>query len=118
VLLGILSAFALSRFSSLTEDAEAAALKGMAAAAGSAMVVNYAGCSGSGHDTTGSHANTCKRIRYCDDVGQLLNVPIDATTYTVTHTDLGLANGITGGCAISRNASGQSVSFAGISAGN
>ena len=118
VILGILAATALPKLIDVRGDAHAAALKGMAGAATSAMTVNYAGCGATAHATAGADAARCRQVRYCDDVSSLMQVPIDPGQYTVAHTDLSTVNGSTGLCDITQVGSGNTSHFDGISAGN
>ncbi|MFT3858374.1 MAG: type II secretion system protein [Aquabacterium sp.] len=118
VILGILAATALPKFIDLSDDARASAVEGIAKAAGSAMLVNYGGCSSTGHSTAGANANKCRAVHYCDDIDNLLQAPLDATQYTVAHTDLGTANGVTGTCTVTQVSSGKTAQFGGIASGN
>ena len=117
VILGILAATALPKFIDLSADAKASALKGIAGAAESAMLVNYGGCAAVGHSTAGGNAAKCTTVRYCDDVNGLLTSPLDAAEYTVAHTDLGPANSVTGGCEVLQVSTGDKAPFSGIAAG-
>jgi len=118
VILGILAALALPKFIDLGSDANAAALKGIVATAGSAMSVNYAGCSATLHSTSGANAAKCKTVRYCDDIAAVFQQSLDATQYTIAHSDLSTANGTTGQCMVTQVSTGNTGSFGGISAGN
>lgn len=118
VILGVLAAVALPKFLDLSSDASAAALKGVVATASGAMTINYGGCSATGHSTSGAHADKCKTVRYCDDIAAALVQPIDATQYTISHTDLTVANGSTGNCTMTQISTGNTLQFSGISAGN
>lgn len=118
VILGVLSALALPKLMDVSGEAELAALRGVASAAESAMLVNYGGCSATGHATAGLHATKCHSVRYCDDVGSLLIDPLNAAQYNVAHDDLGLSNGATGLCTVTQVPSGRSATFGGISAGH
>jgi MSHA pilin protein MshA len=118
VILGILAAVALPKIIDLGADAHAAALKGMQATAGSAMTINYAGCSATQHSSSGANAPKCKTVRYCDDIAAAMLLPIDAAQYTISHADLSATNGTTGTCQITQIATGSTGSFSGISAGN
>lgn len=118
VILGILAATALPKLVDLRSDANTAALKGLVGTATSAMTVNYAGCGATAHATTGGHAAQCRKVRYCDDVKQLLQVPIDEQQYSLAHTDLSAVNGTTGLCAITQIDTGNVLQFDGIAAGN
>ncbi|KGM40693.1 hypothetical protein JY96_13325 [Aquabacterium sp. NJ1] len=118
VILGILAAVALPKFLDLSGDAKAAAFKGMTATVTSAMTVNYGGCSATGHSTSGANAAKCKTVRYCDDIIAVMVQPIDATEYTISHTDLTTSNGSTGTCTMTQVSTGNTLAFSGISAGN
>lgn len=118
VILGILAAMALPKLIDMRGEANTTALKGMAGTATSAMMVNYAGCGSTSHATSGAEASRCRQVRYCDDVSSLMQVPIDASQYTVAHNDLGATNGTTGLCSITQVSTGDTLQFDGISAGN
>jgi MSHA pilin protein MshA len=118
VILGILAAVALPKFLDLSGDAKAAALKGVTATVTGAMTVNYGGCSATGHSTSGANAAKCKTVRYCDDIVAVMVQPIDATEYTISHTDLSTSNGSTGNCTMTQISTGNTLAFSGISAGN
>jgi MSHA pilin protein MshA len=118
VILGILAATALPKFIDLSSDANVAALKGIQATASSAMTVNYAGCSATGHSTSGANAAKCKTVRYCDDISAAMQQPLDATQYTIAHTDLGTTNGTTALCSVTQVTTGSVGAFGGISSGN
>jgi MSHA pilin protein MshA len=118
VILGILAAVALPKFIDVSTDAHAAVLKGMQATAGGAMTINYAGCSATSHSTSGANAAKCKTVRYCDDIAAAMLLPLDATQYTISHTDLSAINGTTGSCNVTQTATGSTGGFVGISAGN
>ncbi|MBI3382503.1 MAG: type II secretion system protein [Aquabacterium sp.] len=118
VILGILAAVALPKFLDLSGDAKSAALKGITATVTGAMTVNYGGCSATSNSTSGANADKCKTVRYCDDIVAVLVQPIDATEYTISHTDLTTTNGSTGNCTVTQISSGNTLQFSGISAGN
>lgn len=116
VILGILAATALPKFIDLSSDAKAAALKGIASTAGSAMLVNYGGCSAVHHST--ADPSKCRAVRYCDDVDDILMQPLNAAQYTVDNTDLGTVNGVTTLCTVTQVDGGNTATFGGISAGH
>jgi MSHA pilin protein MshA len=118
VILGILAATALPKFIDLSSDANASALKGIQATVGGAMTINYAGCSATAHSTSGANAANCKTVRYCDDIVAALQAPLDATQYTISHTDLTTTNGATGQCTVTQVTTGNVGGFGGIAAGN
>lgn len=123
VILGILAATALPKFIDLSSDAKASALKGMAGAAGSAMTVNYAGCSATGHKhATATDAAKCTQVTTCADVAKVLQGAALPTGYTLLDGTVALgANGSTAQCQLvladytDTNNYGR---FVGISAGN
>lgn len=116
VILGILAATALPKFIDLSTDAKLSALTGMAGSAGSAMTVNYAGCSATGHAAT---ADKCVTVNNCNQVGTLMQGGLPSE-YTVTSASLTTTNGTSATCTI--NVSGYTpaspVTFVGIAAGN
>jgi len=117
VILGILAATALPKFIDLSGEAKRSALEGIAKSLGSAMQVNYGGCSATGHSTAGAHAQKCRAIRYCDDITGVLLTGLDATAYTVDHADLRSVNGVTGLCTVTQLDGGDTATFGGIAAG-
>ncbi len=117
-MLGVLLAVAAPRFFSVASEAEGATLSGLASALAGTMAVNYAGCSATGHSTSGANAKKCTQVRYCDDIAAALMEPLDATRYQITHTELGATNGKSGTCGLAHLKSGASVEFMGIAAGN
>lgn len=65
VILGILAATALPKFVDLSDDAQAAALQGVAGALSSASTINYATCSvrgGSGANCTSTSGVACTTV--------------------------------------------------------
>ncbi|RRS03087.1 type II secretion system protein [Aquabacterium soli] len=118
VILGILAATALPKFVEMSDNAKDSALKGMVGTATNAMMINYGGCAATSHSTAGANADKCRTVRYCDDLGNLLQVPMDSSEYTVAHTDLGTVNNTTGTCVLTQVSSGNTMNFVGISAGN
>lgn len=112
VILGILAATALPKFLDLRQDATISAVKGMAGSLGSAMTVNYAGCSATNHAVT---ANKCVAVDDCDDGGSLVQGGLP-TGYTITSATLTTTNGATATCTVTHD--GESFDFVGIAAGN
>lgn len=111
VILGILAATALPKFIDMREDAQQAAVEGVAGAAASAMTLNYSGCSLTNNVAT---INKCVVVDDCDDVGSILQGGLP-TGYTVASMALA-TNGATGICRVT----GQGAKFAdftGIGAG-
>lgn len=119
VILGILAATALPKFIDLDSDAKAAALKGITAAAASAMNINYSGCAVVGHVVT---TNKCKKVDDCNDLPSILQGGAMPTGYTIATAALGAgtagANGVEATCTITQTASTLTGTFTGISAGN
>ncbi|MFT3858375.1 MAG: type II secretion system protein [Aquabacterium sp.] len=128
VILGILAATALPKFIDLSSDAKDAALKGMVGTMGSAMSVNYAGCSAKGH-TPGAN---CVAVDNCNDIinllqggGTLSGSDAVVGNYTVTGaaingSDATVANGDTDSCTVTPTDPGSiaTLTFTGIAAGN
>lgn len=112
VILGILSAVALPRFADLSADANAAALKGVAGAMGSAMVINYAGCAAVGNVVT---AGKCVAVANCNTVTSLLTDPPDG--YTVGSVAIGGGNGTSASCTVTQTSTTNTANFTGIRAG-
>jgi MSHA pilin protein MshA len=110
VILGILAATALPRFIDMREDAQEAAVEGVAGAAAAAMTLNYAGCS---LNNNVALANKCVQINNCNLVGSLLQGGLP-TGYTVG--DVALAsNGVTATCTVTGENS-KTATFTGIGA--
>jgi len=124
VILGILAATALPKFLDLRSDAISASANGVAAQLSSAMGVNYAGCSATGHVVT---ANKCIAISNCSQGETLLAGGVLPTngnvTYSITAQALGSgaagADGVTGDCTLTatNGTTTTTSTFAGISAG-
>lgn len=126
VILGILAATALPKFIDLRSEALDSAAHGMAGNLSSAMSVNYAGCSATGHSTAGADADKCRTVANCTDGAALLQgvtaspFTLAGTTFTITSAAIG-GNGATGPCDLTASRSGATpitVQFSGISAGN
>jgi len=119
VILGILAATALPKFIDLNSDAKAAALRGVAGAAASAMSINYGGCAVTSHVVT---AGKCVKVDNCDDLGSILQGGLP-TGYTVAAlpidgSDATVSNGDEDTCTITQTAGGATTTFTGIAAGN
>jgi MSHA pilin protein MshA len=116
VILGILAATALPKFLDLRGDANESALKGMAGSLGSAMTVNYAGCSAKNNVVT---TNVCVRVNNCTDGASLIQggLPSD---YAITTNSLTTTNGATGTCTLTKTGvtTAAPITFVGIAAGN
>lgn len=121
VVLGILAATALPRFIDLGGDAKAAALKGVAGAAASAMTINYSGCALTGQVVT---TNKCVKVDNCDKIGSILKggLPADYTVAAlpIDGGDGAVANGDEASCVVTQTVNGATAtaSFTGIAAGN
>jgi MSHA pilin protein MshA len=114
VIVGILAATALPRFVDLSDEAETAAVDGIAGAMSSAMSVNFAACSAAGHTAVGD----CRTVSTCAGVGNLLFGGVPAG-YNVAGTDPGVINGATNTCTVTNaNDATVTANFVGISAGN
>ena len=106
VILGILAATALPKFVDLTDDAETAAIKGVAGGLSSAAAVNSAGCAVTAHVVT---ANKCVKVSKCSDVGPLLNPPLtlgtiaSTTVYYLADDTVALTNNSTATCTIQKD---------------
>lgn len=116
VILGILAATALPKFLDLRGDANESALKGMAGSLGSAMTVNYAGCSAKNNAVT---ANVCVRVNNCTDGASLIQGGLPSE-YSITSNSLTTTNGTTGDCTLTKTGvtTAAPITFVGISAGN
>ena len=122
VILSVLAATALPEFIDMKGDAQAAAYKGVAGAATTAMNINYAGCLVSATSASGAVAGKCVVISNCEDVGSILQSGLP-TGYTVTTQVLSATvNGTGGTCALTQTLGGVTTSpaltFAGLSAGH
>ncbi|OGA82364.1 MAG: hypothetical protein A2711_14960 [Burkholderiales bacterium RIFCSPHIGHO2_01_FULL_63_240] len=125
VILGILAATALPRFIDLRADATQAAIDGVAGNLGSAMSVNYAGCSANQNVAA---ANRCIQVNNCRDGISLLqgvsNEDVAAGTFNLGSTAYSIddgaiaANGNTANCTVRTGTGGNAVNavFAGIGA--
>ncbi|MBH9579607.1 prepilin-type N-terminal cleavage/methylation domain-containing protein [Inhella proteolytica] len=121
VILGILAATALPRFVDIGDDAKIAATKGVAGAAGSAMTLNYSGCSVVNHSTT--NAAKCKTVNDCATatVGGLMQggMPAGYTSALKSGETASSTNGATFVCEISNSDSTpKKAEFTAIAAGN
>jgi len=111
VILGILAAVAVPRFIDLSDEAEAAALQGVAGAMASAMAINFAGCAANDH-TTGTD---CVEVDDCDDTGSILQGGLPSG-YTVAAAALS-SNGTSASCTVTQTSTTNTASFDGIGAG-
>lgn len=113
VILGILAATALPKFVDLQDDAELAAVKGVAGGLTSASAINYGGCSVKNHVVT---ANKCVKVAKCSDVGTLLTPTMSLTTtcsttdYYLTADTAAATNGTSVSCTINKGKGSPCVS--------
>jgi MSHA pilin protein MshA len=114
VILGILAATALPKFIDMKGDAETSAVAGVAGAAGSAMTLNYAGCSVKGNVVT---AGKCAAVANCTDVDGLMQGGLPSG-YAATAAAIGAADGDTATCTITKTGSTATATFTGIRAGH
>jgi MSHA pilin protein MshA len=116
VILGALAVVALPRFINLQDEANEAALKGVAGAAGSAMAVNLAG-SLAGDDEA-------QNIDDCQDVGTLMGGGLP-DNYNVLTNSLGSETGESADCTLEQDSNNDtfatttaSTTFTGYYASN
>ncbi len=117
VILGILAATALPRFINLSGDAKAAALKGVAGAAASAMTINYSGCSVTNHAVT---PGKCVKVSNCNQIATIMQGGFPTADYSIAAAALGTGtadNGVEATCTITQTSGGATATFTGISAG-
>jgi MSHA pilin protein MshA len=106
VILGILAATALPKFVDLTDDAEKAAIKGVAGGLSSASGINYGGCAITNQTAT---TDKCVKVAKCSDVGALLNPALTlgttaSTTVYYLAADTAVAtNGLNATCTIQKD---------------
>ena len=113
VILGILAAVAIPRFINLSDEAELAAVQGMAGGLSSAMAINYAGCAAKNNVVT---ANKCVAVTNCTDGAALLTTPI--TGYTLSGGVIAGLAGTTAVCTVTKTATPTiNTTFTGIRAG-
>ena len=114
--LGTTSALALPQFIAIQAQAEATALAGLVGAAGSAMVLNQAGCLLTDHRAA---EGRCTPVADCADAAALLMADLPAG-YRIEPQAIapqgGRANGIVAACRMVRLANGASAQFTGLSA--
>lgn len=105
VVLGILAAVAVPKFIDLSDEAEDAALQGVAGAMSSAMAVNYAGY-------VASNGSKGVAVDNCNDIGSLMDGGIPSG-YTV-NADLAITHGTPVNCTVTQTGSGNSLNYTGI----
>ena len=123
VLLGVLSAIAVTRFVNLEDDAQKAALGATAAALTSAMNINYAECAVNNHRTAPTvPTSQCQPVSTCEGLtGAAAVVQGGATSlsgYTITAAAIGAGNGTTLDCTIAKTGlTGETRTFTAVRAG-
>jgi MSHA pilin protein MshA len=118
VILGILAATALPKFIDMSSDADAAAIKGVAGAAGSAMALNYSGCALTNQKESTTTPKKCTKVANCTDAASLLQGDALPTGYTITSTALGTSDGDTAACEVKKTGTSLTAPFTGVRAGN
>ncbi|MDZ7791044.1 MAG: hypothetical protein U5L08_11245, partial [Xanthomonadales bacterium] len=98
-------------FIDLSDEAEAAALEGVAGGMASAMAINFAGCAANDH-TVGTD---CIAIADCDEVGTILQGGTP-DGYTVGADELS-GNGTSVSCTVTQDSTTNTANFSGIGAG-
>ncbi len=120
VILGVLAATALPKFVDVREDANEAALAGVAGAMGSAMSINYGGCLVVSHAAT-ANPQKCREVDNCSDVANLLQGNVVPAGYAVTPAAIGTGvpadNGTVVQCTVTQNDSSNTATFDAIGAG-
>jgi MSHA pilin protein MshA len=77
VILGILAATAVPKFTNLSEEAERATLTATAGALASATMINYAACAANGFTAS---SGKCQDVVTCSDAGNLVDPVIDSSS--------------------------------------
>ena len=113
VVIGALAAAVLPQFAELGDTAQATQLRGVAAAATSAMHANQGACLVSAH---AARPGGCVPVDNCASVARLLFGGLPAG-YTVVDQPLGPRNGAEATCTVTQAPGGFSARFGGISAG-
>lgn len=117
VILGVLAATALPRFVNVKDEAERAALKGVAGTLGSAMSINHGGCLVMNNVPT---AGKCVLVNNCDGtsatgVKAILHNNAVPPGYTVAA--VALTSGGSTTCTVTQTLTGNTADFDGIGAG-
>lgn len=125
VILGILAVVAAPRFVDFSDDAEQAAINGLAASLNSASSINYGGCALENNQVV---AGRCAAVADCSDVGTLVNPAITLGTtpgadYYLTADTASTTNGAAVNCTINKDTNGDntadySATYAAIGAAN
>lgn len=107
VILGILAAVAVPQFINLSNEANAAALDGVAGSLNSASAINYAACAAGSPD--------CTAVANCTDFGGMMTGGTLPSDYSITAADMStLASGDTQACTVTQTSTTQQVQFTGI----
>ncbi|WP_124948899.1 type II secretion system protein [Sulfuriferula thiophila] len=123
VILGILAATALPRFIDLTDDADKAAIQGVAGGLSSAAAINYGGCA----VTNNATSSKCVKVAKCSDVGTLLapslTLSTTSTPYYLAADTPATTNGATVTCTIYKDKSATATKtytadYSAVGAGN
>lgn len=117
VILGILAATALPKFVDLTDDADKAAIKGVAGGLNSASSINYGGCAVTGQSAV---AGKCVVVNDCADVGTLmtptlaLGTTASTTDYYLAGLNAGITNGNTATCILQKDKGTTSPAYSAV----
>lgn len=104
VILGILAAVAMPKFINMSEEAEAAALKGVVGAANSAMALNYG--------ARKAAPAKGQAVADCDDVKNLMQGGMPSGYTVTTPAPIGLDASVN--CTITQTSTGDTATFTGI----
>ena len=86
MILGILAATAVPKFTNLSEEAERATLKATAGALASATMVNYAACAANSFKASSSNGK-CISVKKCSDAKDLVDPSIGSGTIKFSNDD-------------------------------
>ncbi|MHA4870050.1 prepilin-type N-terminal cleavage/methylation domain-containing protein [Duganella sp. PWIR1] len=107
VILGVLSAIALPKFVSISDDARTASAKATAGAISSASAINFAGRMSSAANGTPTNAVPVNTANACDLtlINKMMSSPVDVSQYTIAPLG-GAQAGADGNCAAGSNTNG------------
>jgi MSHA pilin protein MshA len=117
VILGILAATALPKFIDISDDADKAAIKGVAGGLGSASAINYGGCAVVSNVVT---TNKCIKVSKCSDAGALLlptltlGTAASTTAYYLSADTAAATNGTAASCTIQKDKPAGTVAYSAI----
>lgn len=116
VILGALAVVALPRFINLQDEADQAAVEGVAGSLSSGMAINFAGCSAVNHSTG---QDECLAVASCSDGESTLQGGTLPTDYSISGGTIDSSNnGVSkNDCVVENTAATVSATFTGISAG-